>query len=698
MRDLSRIDRSAIAPVAGAIAILPMVALFASGLTWWSAQTTVTLALGAYLVAIASTVRSSRASYSVLALNSVGLALATFVGAITESTHWLHIVALALLCFAGGLLVALGPLLAVVGTQVILAFLIFGRFPSDAEEALKLAGLILLGGGTEVAFLSVVRWPPSFRRQRDAIAAAFGALSASARSGGDVPTTLAATELDQASDLLSASGFVGRDDERALRGLIDEARRMRVGLVALIGLRRRLSVASPDSSALAPIEQAQQHLGDALERLSHAIDRSRTDPRIVEDTSALESATQAAFDVASPGDAGVLVASCVERLRALAGQVRATENLLGHGIHGGWHFQTHQLSRLGAARSILRDWGMTLRSNLTMTSPALRHAIRLAVAVPVADLLSQVAGLPRPYWVPLTVAVVLKGDFGSLFTRGAGRVVGTCVGATGAGLLIAGLHPDRAGTAVAVGLTAWGAYTFFQSSFAIASTFVAAIVLLLLSITQINTTTTALDRLLDTGLGGVIALTAYLVWPTWSSGQARRAVARLVTAQRTYLAAVPSVALGHEHSPSQLTALARQVRLAWTEAQATIARSLAEPTKWRVDGDTAQSLMAALLRVTQAAHAIRVEKVTPAPGEPAQPLRELRDGIDVALGRIVTALEENRTLTSLPPLRDLYADAANNETTSRSTVLALDEIVDAIDTAGHLLQGNTLEQAGRIST
>jgi hypothetical protein len=158
------------------------------------------------------------------------------------------------------------------------------------------------------------------------------------------------------------------------------------------------------------------------------------------------------------------------------------------------------------------------------------------------------------------------------------------------------------------------------------------------------------------------------------------------------------VALGHEHSPSQLTALARQVRLAWTEAQATIARSLAEPTKWRVDGDTAQSLMAALLRVTQAAHAIRVEKVTPAPGEPAQPLRELRDGIDVALGRIVTALEENRTLTSLPPLRDLYADAANNETTSRSTVLALDEIVDAIDTAGHLLQGNTLEQAGRIST
>ncbi len=391
----------------------------------------------------------------------------------------------------------------------------------------------------------------------------------------------------------------------------------------------------------------------------------------------------------------MLVASCVEQLRALAGQVRAAENLLSHGIHGGWHFQTHQASRLAAARSTLREWGMTLRSNLSFTSPALRHAIRLAVAVPAADLLSQIAGLPRSYWVPLTVAVVLKADFGSLFTRGAGRVLGTCVGATGAGLLIAGLHPDTAGTVVAVGLTAWGACTFFQSNFAIASTFVAAIVLLLLSVTQVNTTATTLDRLLDTGLGGAIALIAYLVWPTWSSGQARRAVAHLVTAQRAYLAVVLSVASGDEEpSSSQLGALARQVRLAWTEAQATVARSLAEPTKWRVDADTVRSLLAALLRVTQAAHALRVDVDAPTQTERAHSLRELKNGIDVALGRIVQSLEENRRVTELPPLRDLYTAAANTETASPSTLLALDEIVDAIDTAGHLLEGSTLEHEG----
>ncbi len=273
-----------------------MVALFASGLTWWGAQTTVTLSHGADQVAIESTLRSLAGSYSVLALNSVCLAFATFVGAVTESTHWLHIVALAMLCFGGGLLVALGPLLAVIGTQVMLAFLIFGRFPSSAESALKLAGLLLLGAAIEVAFLSLVRWPPAFRRQRDAIVAAFGALSASARSGGNVPTTLAGAELDRANDLLSVSGFVGRDDERTLRGLMDEGRRMRVGLVALIGLRRRLLAASPDNPALGPIETALQYLADALDRIGIAVDRLRTDQRILEDVSALERAAQAALD------------------------------------------------------------------------------------------------------------------------------------------------------------------------------------------------------------------------------------------------------------------------------------------------------------------------------------------------------------------------------------------------------------------
>jgi uncharacterized membrane protein YccC len=69
-----------------------------------------------------------------------------------------------------------------------------------------------------------------------------------------------------------------------------------------------------------------------------------------------------------------------------------------------------------------------LRANLTFRSAAFRHAVRLAVCLAGADVIARGLHLPWPYWVPLTVAVVLRPEFGSTFSRGVGRVVGTLLG------------------------------------------------------------------------------------------------------------------------------------------------------------------------------------------------------------------------------------------------------------------------------
>jgi uncharacterized membrane protein YccC len=69
-------------------------------------------------------------------------------------------------------------------------------------------------------------------------------------------------------------------------------------------------------------------------------------------------------------------------------------------------------------------------------------AIRLMLCIGVATVLSQALPLQRSYWVPLTVAVVLKPDLGSVFARalqsGAGTVIGASVGA----LILASRPPD----------------------------------------------------------------------------------------------------------------------------------------------------------------------------------------------------------------------------------------------------------------
>ena len=55
--------------------------------------------------------------------------------------------------------------------------------------------------------------------------------------------------------------------------------------------------------------------------------------------------------------------------------------------------------------------------------------LRLMACVGVAGFVSEVLPLQRSYWVPLTVAIVLKPDYGSVFARALQRGIGTVVGA-----------------------------------------------------------------------------------------------------------------------------------------------------------------------------------------------------------------------------------------------------------------------------
>jgi uncharacterized membrane protein YccC len=692
-RDLARIDRSGLMPVAGAIAALPVVAFFAVGLGFWDVQTAVTLTLGAHLVAIASTVRTTRTPYFMLCVDALVLGLATFIGLVSEPIEWAHIVLLLLVSLAGGLLVSLGPTPSVIGTQAVMAYLIFGRFHESGVGSVELAAFVLVGAAAEALFLSIVRWPPGFRRQRDALSAGLRALAGSADGTSGPSTVAAGTELDRASELLSAQGLFGRDDQRSLRGLVDEARRIRIELAALNGLRRRSGHEAPTTEMSHAIAGALDQITRALAKAAIAVDEGRPDPSMLENGEAIDAALAT---VAAPGDPdasslGPISLTIVHHLQAIGGQLRAMERLLGERADPRWHLHGGQSGRWRKAAMSWTEQARQLRANLTLQSPAMRHALRLAVAVPLSDVLAQLAGLPRSYWVPLTVAVVLRPDFGSLFGRGVGRVAGTCIGVGVAGFILAGFHPDHAVIIVLLALTCWGAYAFFQSNFAVASTFVAATILLLLSVTQVNTTTTALDRLLDTLLGGGVALAAYLVWPTWSNGATRRAMSRLVAAQRAYVEGILCGAVGDlPPDGDPLSLRARRARLAWMEAEATVMRSLSEPTKWRVDVDLANSLMAALLRLVQAAHALRLEVAAATLSGDRQPVRDLRDAMDTALTTIAAALDQNQPVGTLPPLRALHESASAR--LPPTLVVELDEMVNVIDTIGHLLDRRQLER------
>jgi uncharacterized membrane protein YccC len=96
-----------------------------------------------------------------------------------------------------------------------------------------------------------------------------------------------------------------------------------------------------------------------------------------------------------------------------------------------------------AARALSRDWYRAwppARRTLTSGQVNWMFTLRLMACMGAAGLVSEVLPLQRSYWVPLTVAIVFKPDYGSVFARALQRGIGTVVGAAAGAVLLALVH------------------------------------------------------------------------------------------------------------------------------------------------------------------------------------------------------------------------------------------------------------------
>jgi hypothetical protein len=96
----------------------------------------------------------------------------------------------------------------------------------------------------------------------------------------------------------------------------------------------------------------------------------------------------------------------------------------------------------GAARALSGDWPRAWPG--TDHAPAGGFSriftLRLMACMGAAGVVTEVLPLQRSYWVPLTVAIVLKPDYGSVFARALQRGIGTVVGAVAGAVLLVLVH------------------------------------------------------------------------------------------------------------------------------------------------------------------------------------------------------------------------------------------------------------------
>ena len=174
-----------------------------------------------------------------------------------------------------------------------------------------------------------------------------------------------------------------------------------------------------------------------------------------------------------------------------------------------------------------------LRPHWRLDSLVLRHAIRMALALSAAYYLA--LALPwgaHPYWLVLSVAVVLRGTLGDTLARRNARVLGTMLGC----LVVVALA--RWGSSLslsAVFLGALGvAHAFVLQRYWLTATAASVMALLQSHLVNPGSGFAIAERVADTLLGALLAWSFSYVLPSWERRGIREAIDRVVRNLRDY--------------------------------------------------------------------------------------------------------------------------------------------------------------------
>jgi uncharacterized membrane protein YccC len=171
----------------------------------------------------------------------------------------------------------------------------------------------------------------------------------------------------------------------------------------------------------------------------------------------------------------------------------------------------------------LRELMRCLRDELTLRGDTAEYVARLALVLLTSTAIYRYFHVRNGYWIPMTALLVLKPQWDHTLSRGIARMVGTVAGA-GIALVLAKLLPFASlvlPTLVVV--SAWGCYALQAVNYALFSVFITLYIVFLFRFGGFSETAAAHIRLVNTVVGGSLALA---IDALWKAAKARRGVFR----------------------------------------------------------------------------------------------------------------------------------------------------------------------------
>ncbi|MFY9985411.1 MAG: FUSC family protein [Chthoniobacterales bacterium] len=336
-----------------------------------------------------------------------------------------------------------------------------------------------------------------------------------------------------------------------------------------------------------------------------------------------------------------------------------------------------------------------IRNNLSFQSSSFRHALRLAVASALAALAASAFHVTRGYWIPMTVVVVLKPNFGGTLHKAIQRITGTVAGAVLAAILLLCVH-DSGWLLLILAVLSFATMALRWANYVAFSFALTPMIMVMLDLAHPGTATDSFLRLVHTIIGGALAIVCgYLFFPVWERNKLPGQLAKAYQTTALFLRAL--FALGKERL--SVTEMRKQSGLAVANAVNAGQRLLSEPPHLRGDvepllaslnfcQDIFYSLSAMAHLPKEKLEQIRSEKVQPIARELADDLDDL--GANLESGRPPKPLPKN--FAALNGWEDKLQDGAPDQGKNSWFLFYLNALVDQVKLAHDAVM--RLEQKG----
>ncbi|WP_276166347.1 FUSC family protein [Zobellia alginiliquefaciens] len=190
--------------------------------------------------------------------------------------------------------------------------------------------------------------------------------------------------------------------------------------------------------------------------------------------------------------------------------------------------------------------------NFNLKSSSFRHALRLGVTAMVGYGIGTIFDFQKPYWILLTIIIILRPSYGLTKTRSKDRIIGTLIGATIAFVMVS-LFQNIYVYAVLGLVSLVMAFSMLQRNYKTAATFVTLSVIFIYGIMLPDIMQVIQFRVLDTVLGAVLSFVATMVlWPSWSFLNINTNLKSCLVANRNFLDEIASFYNQKEKEPTSL--------------------------------------------------------------------------------------------------------------------------------------------------